>query len=83
MSQAKPQNRKGAAAAWEALSNFDLLPNSAHVRQPVVEALYACSPATVWRRVKDGSIPAPDKLGPRVSAWNVGKLRRALAGGAS
>ena len=61
------------------LKNFDSLPDSAHVRQPVVEALFACSPATVWRRVKTGIIPSPRKLGPRVTAWNVGELRDALS----
>jgi predicted DNA-binding transcriptional regulator AlpA len=63
-----------------ALRHFDSLPDSANVRQPVVEALYCCSGATVWRGVKRGTIPAPRKLSPRVTAWNVGSLRRALAG---
>lgn len=62
----------------DALKNFDSLPDSANVRQPVVEGLYGCSSATVWRRVNDGLIPAPRKLGPRHTAWNVGELRRAL-----
>jgi predicted DNA-binding transcriptional regulator AlpA len=62
----------------DALRNFDLLPDDAHVRQPAVEALFAFSGATVWRRVKDGGIPAPRKLSPRVTVWNVGELRRAL-----
>lgn len=62
------------------LSNFDALPDSASVRQPVVEALFGCSSATVWRWVKAGIIPAPHKfLGQRISAWNVGELRNALA----
>ncbi|MGQ0526708.1 MAG: helix-turn-helix transcriptional regulator [Alphaproteobacteria bacterium] len=63
----------------ETLNNFDNLPDSAHVRQPVVEALYACSGATLWRRVKQGLIPSPKKLGPRISGWNVGELRADLA----
>ena len=62
-----------------ALKNFEFLPDSAHVRLPVVAALYACSPATVWRRLKDGGIPAPKKLSDRVTAWNVGQLRADLA----
>jgi predicted DNA-binding transcriptional regulator AlpA len=62
-----------------ALQNFDRLPDSAHVRLPVVEALYGCSAATVWRRVKDGGIPAPAKLSVRISGWNVGQLRRNLS----
>lgn len=62
----------------DTLKNFDDLPNSAYVRQPVVEVLYACSPATVWRGVKSGHIPAPKKLSPRTTAWNVGDLRQSL-----
>lgn len=62
-----------------ALEEFDRLPDAAHVRLPVVMALYACSDESVRRGVKAGRIPAPRKLGPRVTAWNVGSLRRALA----
>lgn len=62
----------------DALKNFDSLPDSAHVRQPVVEALCGYSSATVWRNVKKGKLPAPIKLSERVSAWNVGSLRKAL-----
>lgn len=64
----------------EALRNFDHLPDSAGVRQPIVEALFACSSSTVWRRVESGLIPKPRKLG-RTTVWNVGELRRALQGG--
>ena len=66
----------------DALRDFDSLPNSAHVRLPVVKALNACSGATVWRRVKDGGLPPPRKLSPNVSGWNVGELRAARAKGA-
>jgi len=63
----------------EALKNFDQLPDVANVRQPVVQALYACSPASVWRGVNAGRIPKPRKLSPRTTCWNVGELRQALA----
>lgn len=63
----------------EALKNFDSLPDSASVRQPVVQALFACSPASVWRGVKAGRIPKPRKLSPRTTCWNVGELRETLA----
>jgi len=63
----------------EALKNFDYLPDSSYVRQPVVEALYACSAASVWRGVAAGRIPKPKKLSPRTTCWNVGELRRALS----
>lgn len=61
-----------------ALQYFDSLPNSAHVRQPVIQILFACSSSTVWRRVKDGRIPKPLKLSDRVTAWQVGELRSVL-----
>jgi predicted DNA-binding transcriptional regulator AlpA len=61
-----------------ALVNFDLLPNSAHVRLPVVKGLYGCSAATVWRGVKAGTIPEPTRLSARVTGWNVGQLRQSL-----
>lgn len=63
------------------LENFDNLPDSANVRQPIVEALFGCSSATVWRWVKAGIIPAPRKFSSqRITAWNVGQLRAALSG---
>ena len=62
-----------------ALKNFDSLPDSANVRQPVVEALFGCSAATVWRMVKRGKLK-PRKLSERVTAFNVGELRQALQG---
>lgn len=61
-----------------ALQYFDSLPNAAHVRQPVLEILFACSSSTVWRRVKDGRIPKPQKHSDRVTVWNVGELRHCL-----
>jgi len=61
------------------LSTFDQLPDCASVRLPVVMALYACSPATIWRGVRSGIIPKPRKLTPRTTTWLVGDLRHALA----
>ena len=63
----------------KSLEMFDRLPASAHVRLPVVSGLRACSDATVWRDVKAGRLPKPKKLSLRISAWNVGELRAALA----
>ncbi len=63
----------------DALKYFDSLPDSANVRLPVVKALKACSAATAWRMVKRGDLPAPRKISERITAWNVGELRKALA----
>lgn len=68
-----------AAALPPALAQFDALPNSAHVRLPTVAALHGIGPATVWRWVKSGRLPAPIKLGPNVTAWHVGALRSRMA----
>ena len=68
-----------AASAAPSLAQFDTLPASAHVRLPVVAALHGIGPATVWRWVKTGRLPAPYKLGPNTTAWQVGELRHAMA----
>lgn len=62
-----------------ALAQFEELPESAHVRLPIVTALYGISAATVWRWVKSGRLPAPRKLGPNTTGWRVGDLRRRRA----
>ena len=72
-------HRTHQSAIPDALKNFDSLPDSANVRLPVVQALFGCSAATIWRMVKRCSLPAPRKLSERVTAWNVGDLRIALA----
>lgn len=57
-----------------ALSQFDELPASAHVRLPVVSALFGISTATVWRWSKSGHLPAPVHI-KGVTLWNVAALR--------
>jgi len=59
------------------LASFDHLPDSANVRLPTVKKLYGASSATIWRHAGK-TIPAPRKLTPRITAWNVGELRMAL-----
>jgi predicted DNA-binding transcriptional regulator AlpA len=61
------------------LRDFDSLPDAAFVRVETVAALYATTPSSVWRWSKSGHLPKPTKLGPQVTAWNVGALRRALS----
>ena len=63
----------------EDLVEFDALPDAAHVRVQVVARLYGCSVETIWRHSSKGLIPKPVSFGPRITAWNVGELRRAMA----
>jgi predicted DNA-binding transcriptional regulator AlpA len=58
-------------------TNFDDLPDSAFVRQPTVSMLCGGTDrATLYKWVKAGTFPAPKKLSPQTTAWNVGDLRR-------
>lgn len=68
-----------AQAIPEALANFDKLPDSAYIRLPVMKGLYGVSSASIWRGVKNLTIPKPSKLTERTTAWNVGQVRAALA----
>jgi predicted DNA-binding transcriptional regulator AlpA len=63
----------------KALEGFDKLPDAAFVRVDTVSALRNCSNASTWRHAKLGLIPSPKKIGPGITGWNVGELRRALA----
>lgn len=48
------------------------LPQMGFIRQSeLVPAIVPFSPATLWRKVKDGTFPAPVKLSERVTAWRV------------
>lgn len=57
---------------------FDQLPDCAWVRKPMVMALFGVSNTTLWRWGNEGRIPKPTLIGPRVSAWRVGDLRKFL-----
>ena len=60
--------------------NFDSLPDSAFVRQPMVSILCGGTDrATLYKWAKAGKFPAPKKLSSQTTAWNVGELRRHFA----
>lgn len=65
-----------------AFSNFDALPDAALVPDKIVAAVFGCSVPTVWRMARDGKIPAPVRTGTRMTRWQVGGLRKALAASA-
>lgn len=52
------------------------LPAAGFIRQAqLIPGIVPISHATLWRKVKDGSFPAPVKLSPRVTAWRVEDVR--------
>jgi predicted DNA-binding transcriptional regulator AlpA len=71
-------NKALAGQQLPELENFDRLPDAGYVKQRVVQALFACSAATLWRRIRDGQIPSPARLAARSNGWHVGSLRKAL-----
>ncbi len=55
---------------------FDELPVIGFVRQSqLIPAIVPFSSATLWRKVKAGTFPAPVKLSARVTAWRVEDVR--------
>lgn len=71
----------GVAARAAILKGFSELPDDARVGWEVVAALDDCSEATVWRRVRSGLLPPPERQGRRHTRWVVGQLRnRSQAG---
>jgi len=80
---AKPGALTPSAASIPAQkAGFDLLPDGAFIRAGQLvqspkkpEAPLPFSAPTLWRKVKDGTFPAPIKLSERVTAWNVGAVR--------
>lgn len=62
----------------DAIRNFDDLPNCAYIRLPMLMSLFSVSKASIWRWVKNGTIPKPTKLATRTSAWQVGEIRNLL-----
>lgn len=57
------------------------LPHTGFVRASVLvghksqPGIIPVSPATLWRKVRAGTFPAPVKLGPNTTAWRVEDVR--------
>lgn len=58
------------------LFNEGVLPDAGFMRQRQVLTLIPISKSTLWRRVIDGTFPAPLKLSARVTVWRVDDIRR-------
>ena len=66
------------------IPNFDELPDTAYARQaqlirdpkhPTRTTPLPFSAATLWRKVRAKSFPAPTKLGDAITAWKVSDVR--------
>jgi prophage regulatory protein len=62
--------------------DFSTLDDNAYVRQFALirsqknpHGIVPISAATLWRKVRNGSFPAPVKLSDRITAWRVGDIR--------
>ena len=64
-----------------ALERFASLPDEAGIRLPTACSVMSCSPATVWRLAKAGTLTAR-KVSTRVTIFNVGSIRAVLNGNA-
>ena len=60
--------------------NYGVLPATGFVRekQLIGGGILPFSAKTLWRKVKDGTFPAPVKLGERMTAWKAESVRERL-----
>lgn len=61
------------------LSQFDELPNAAHVDLRMVMGITGRSRASIYRDVSAGRLPQPVRFTTGCTRWRVGDLRQALA----
>jgi prophage regulatory protein len=60
------------ASIWAA---YGALPATGYVRIAGLRTIIPLSDSTIWRRVRQGTFPAPVKLSPRVTAWKAEDVR--------
>jgi prophage regulatory protein len=70
--QAKPRKRRSEIQNEQTVP---ILPAEGFVRERTVVPLFATSRSTLWRWIKEGRFPAPHKIGPGTTAWDVADLR--------
>lgn len=63
----------------DTLQNFSVMDDAANVRVTGAAAIMGCSVDTVWRWAKEKRLTA-NKLGPKITVFNVGEIRRLIAG---
>lgn len=59
-------------------------PSHGYIRQSqLIPGMLPFSPATLWRKVKNGTFPRPVKLSDRITAWRVEDVRAWMSDPAS
>lgn len=73
-----PSTKPTKAEVQAFVSRFDSMADDSILRVRHVAELLCCSPSTVWRARRDGTIPEPVRVTAGVVGWRVGDLRYAL-----
>lgn len=55
------------------------LPDTGFIRQKQLATIIPFSRTTLWRKVRDGEFPAPERLSPGITAWKVELVRQWIA----
>jgi prophage regulatory protein len=55
------------------------LPATGFIRQKQLAAIIPFSRTTLWRKVRDGEFPAPERLSLGITAWKVELVRQWIA----
>lgn len=64
---------------WKCTAPNQLKPRLLRLAQ--VMELVPLSAATIWRKAKEGSFPAPHKIGANSTAWKADEIEAWIAGG--
>lgn len=65
--------------AQDRVSSFDNLPATAKLSAREIADIISINEKTVWRWVKAGILPQPQRISTRCTRWSVGDVRKALA----
>lgn len=60
------------------LATYGALPATGFVRLSALRPIIPFSDSTLWRRVREGTFPAPVKLSERVTCWRAEAVRQWL-----
>lgn len=65
-------------AQSQPVANYGALPATGFVRLADLRPILPFSDRTTWRKVREGTFPAPVKLSERITAWRAEAIRQWL-----